>query len=148
MKKFFIYFSIFLFGTSLFAAPKMYISEKDVSLKSSTSFFASKIGSLKYGDQVTVLETNGKWSKIQSINTPDLSGWVSSSQLTKRKIMASNNYFSADTSELALAGKGFSSSKSKRKVKSNFDSIKIIEEVNLTEEELLEFIKEGNLKNE
>ena len=99
---------------------KMYVSAEKTALKSSTSFFAKEVNTLDYGHQVLVLETKGKWSKVQSSENPNINGWISTSLLSKRKLISSFNNFSATTSELALAGKGFSASDNWGKAFSNY----------------------------
>jgi hypothetical protein len=68
--------------------------------------------------------------------------------LSKRKLISSFNNFSATTDELALAGKGFSSSDNWGKSNANYDAVKQIEGQIISNEELLNFIQEGELKNE
>ena len=64
-----------------------YVNTNRLNLNVRSSPNGSVIGSLKKGTQVTVIETNGSWSKI--INP--VSGWVSSSYL-------SSSYISTSTS--------------------------------------------------
>lgn len=149
MKKI-LFFIVMIACTSfIYAKPKkMYVSAEKINLKSSTSFFAKQLESLDYGQQVLVLETKGKWSKVQPVENAEISGWISSSLLSKRKLISSFNNFSATTDELALAGKGFSSSDNWGKNNANYDAVKQIEGQIISNEELLNFIQEGELKNE
>ncbi|MBQ5647169.1 MAG: SH3 domain-containing protein [Treponema sp.] len=149
MKKI-LFFIVMIACTSfIYAKPKkMYVSAEKINLKSSTSFFAKQLEALDYGQQVLVLETKGKWSKVQPVENAEISGWISSSLLSKRKLISSFNNFSATTDELALAGKGFSSSDNWGKSNANYDAVKQIEGQIISNEELLKFIKEGELKNE
>ena len=95
-----------------------------------------------------VLETKGKWSKVQPVENAEISGWISSSLLSKRKLISSFNNFSATTDELALAGKGFSASDNWGKASADFHSVDEIEKQTISNDELLNFINEGELKNE
>lgn len=149
MKKLFVLIILLTFTTAIYAKPKkMYVAAEKTILKSSTSFFAKQLESLEYGHQVLVLEKKGKWSKVQSADNTEIIGWVSSSLLSKRKLISSFNNFSATTDELALAGKGFSSSDNWGKSNANYDAVKQIEGQIISNEELLNFIQEGELKNE
>ena len=95
-----------------------------------------------------VIETDGKWSKIRSDKNPEISGWISSSLLSKRKLISVFNNFSANADEIALAGKGFSESDGWGKSNANYKAVGIIENLVISNEELLNFIIEGELKNE
>lgn len=149
MKKLFVLIILLTFTTAIYAKPKkMYVAAEKTILKSSTSFFAKQLESLEYGHQVLVLEKKGKWSKVQSADNTEIIGWVSSSLLSKRKLISSFNNFSATTDELALAGKGFSASDNWGKSNANYDAVKQIEGQIISNEELLNFIQEGELKNE
>lgn len=149
MKKIFLFIAMIACTSFIYAKPKkMYVSAEKINLKSSTSFFAKQLETLDYGQQVLVLETKGKWSKVQPVENAEISGWISSSLLSKRKLISAFNNFSATTDELALAGKGFSSSDNWGKNKANYDAVKQIEGQIISNEELLNFIQEGELKNE
>lgn len=149
MKKLILFFAMMSLTSFVIAKPKkMYVSAEKTALKSSTSFFAKEVNTLDYGHQVLVLETKGKWSKVQSSENPNINGWISSSLLSKRKLISSFNNFSATTDELALAGKGFSASDNWGKAFSNYKAVSEIEENVITNEELLDFIIQGELKNE
>ena len=149
MKKILFFIAMIACTSFIYAKPKkMYVSAEKINLKSSTSFFAKQLEALDYGQQVLVLETKGKWSKVQPVENAEISGWISSSLLSKRKLISSFNNFSATTDELALAGKGFSSSDNWGKSNANYNAVKQIEGQIISNEELLKFIKEGELKNE
>ena len=149
MKKILFFIAMIACTSFIYAKPKkMYVSAEKINLKSSTSFFAKQLESLNYGQQVLVLETKGKWSNVQPVENAEISGWISSSLLSKRKLISSFNNFSATTDELALAGKGFSSSDNWGKSNANYDAVKQIEGQIISNEELLKFIQEGELKNE
>ena len=148
MKKILFFIAMIACTSFIYAKPKkMYVSAEKINLKSSTSFFAKQLEALDYGQQVLVLETKGKWSKVQPVENAEISGWISSSLLSKRKLISSFNNFSATTDELALAGKGFSSSDNWGKSNANYDAVKQIEGQIISNEELLNFIQEGELKN-
>jgi uncharacterized protein YgiM (DUF1202 family) len=147
MKKFFFVLLCLLAAGWLFAQKKgdtMYVSVKTADLKNGTGFFAKKTATVAYGDQVTVLAVNGKWAQVQSGTK---SGWISSANLTSKKIVAQGSG-SASAKELALAGKGFSEEvEQEYKTGQNLDysQVDALEKVKVSDEDLLSFIQEGRL---
>lgn len=120
----------------------------DQDLKSGTGFFSSKVGSLKTGDVANVTEEKGNWVKIEAENKV-LSGWVLASCVTTKKVPKTNSRTTADAGEIALAGRGWNSSveKSFKGIRKNaFDAIDRIEAINLDVQVLLDFIRDGGLR--
>jgi uncharacterized protein YgiM (DUF1202 family) len=128
------------------AGSTMYVNVNSASLKSSTGFFASSTGTVRYGDQVTIVSVNGKWSQIRTGNT---TGWIPSASLTTKRISTQGNTANASASEIALAGKGFSPEVEAEYKKSgeplNYTAIDAMERVTVTDGDLLAFIEEGHL---
>jgi len=85
----------------------LWAATKSVAVRSSTGFFADTLGALAYGEQVTVLQVNGKWVEIRSVPNSSLSGWTASANLSAKRIVSTGNTNSASVSEVGLAGKGF-----------------------------------------
>jgi len=142
---------IFLFTMALLAnalvfsqaeANKRFISVQNTVLKDSTGFFAKDLENLSLGDEVTLVQDKGKWVQIRHGN---LSGWVSSSSLSARRIVASGS--SATATEIALAGKGFSPDMEVEYRKSGLDysQVDTMEKTVIPSGELLNFINEGKL---
>ncbi|MDR2078357.1 MAG: SH3 domain-containing protein [Treponema sp.] len=126
----------------------MYVSSKTVELKSSTGFFADTLGVLEYGDQVTVLEENGKWVKVTAVQRASVSGWIISANLTTKRIISSGNRNTASADELALAGKGFSEEVENAYRKDavvSYTEIDAMEARRIPREELYKFLTEGHL---
>lgn len=130
-----------------FAAEKKevrYVNVQQSELKEKASNFGKTVQSLEYAQPVTLIEDNGKWAKISLENGTQ--GYVNSASLTKRKIRSSG--FSASASELALAGKGFNveiENTYKQSGNVDFDSVDDMESFRIKNNELLSFLKEGNL---
>ncbi len=89
----------------------MSVQIKDARLLSKASNVGSKLVKLlKYGDQVTVLETKGDWFRVKA---PDgkTEGWMNKSALSAKRIVLGSGQGTAksdvDSSEVSLAGKGF-----------------------------------------
>ena len=149
-KRYILIMLCFFLGFAAFAKPgdTMYVNVKESVLKSSTGFFASKLGSVFYGDEVKVIFEDAKWTKVELKTNPAINGWISSANLTKKKIISGKNQ-NLSESELALAGKGFSAEVEKtmkqRHGQLRFDLVDAIEKKAVTDEELLQFLVEGNL---
>lgn len=155
-KRFLFIFSILFSVTYLFAAPEnkssdkdkvMYVAIESLSVKTKASITGKEIGILNYGDKVIVTNEKGSWSKI-SFDKETLEGWVNTSSLTKKKIIASENKVSTNANELALAGKGLNSTVEATygvEYEINYDLVDEIENNQVSEEEVIEFIEEGKL---
>lgn len=138
-----------LFGVSFKKNSTVYVCVKSTSLKAGTGFFSKSTGTVKYGDRLIVEESNNKKSKVKN-SSGSVSGWISNGSLTSKKIAStSGDSVVASKSELALAGKGFSADTEKAFKNSgnnlNYDLIDETEKITVSEEELNQFIKEGNL---
>ncbi|MEL3908493.1 MAG: hypothetical protein P1P64_05705 [Treponemataceae bacterium] len=123
----------------------MYVSVKDLKVKSGTVFFASTLTKLEYGDRVLVIEEKGKHSKIRT--EKNVEGWVPSSSLTKKKVIKNSNV-SASQDEIALAGKGFTAeieNEYKKNAKYNYSAVDEVELKSVSETELKAFMKKRNM---
>ena len=146
MKKCLLFFMFLIVSTFVFAQSKtMYVNVKSAELKNGTGFFSKKVAVLEYGQPVTAISSGKKWTQVKAGNTQ---GWIYTASLTTRKITSSSKNFSASTDELALAGKGFNAeieSEYKKSGKVNYAAVDKIEAFSVSESELLEFVKSGNL---
>lgn len=156
MKRYVLFICIGLLAISGAAAQSlrgstMYVTTKTAELKASTGFFAEIRGTLEYGDQVTVLEENGKWVEVRLNARPSLTGWMVSANLTTKRITAAGSGTSASADELALAGKGFSEEvensykTSGVEGSANYAAIDAMEAESLSKDELYRFLTEGHL---
>jgi SH3-like domain-containing protein len=132
-------------GTAIFSQTDRntrYVAVQTAVLKSSTGFFAKEVGKLPLGTAVTLVRDNGKWSEVRA---GSLAGWVVSSSLSARRVIASNSPVTA--SEIALAGKGFSPDVEIEYRKNGLDyrAVDSMESLTIPPEELLKFINEGHL---
>jgi len=150
MKKLFVFFVLVLlvsgviFAQQITAGGTAWVSSKTADLKSSTGFFAGKVGTLQMGDQVTVLQISG--SKVQVRSATNISGWVASSSLSTRRIVAAGS--SASATEVALAGKGFSQEVEdayKTEGNLNYADVDRTEAITVSTDELYAFVTEGRL---
>jgi uncharacterized protein YgiM (DUF1202 family) len=127
----------------------VYVNVKTLQLKTGTGFFAGKSGSpLAYGDQVTVLQVNGKWVEVRYSGRTSFAGWTNSSNLTTKRIVATGGTGGASAKEVAMAGKGFNEEVEnayKSKGNLNYADIDATEAISIPESELYSFITEGRL---
>jgi len=121
---------------------KRYISVQNAVVKESAGFFARELGNLSLGSEAALIGEEGKWAQIRSEN---LSGWVSSSSLSARRIVASGA--AASATEIAFAGKGFSPDMEVEYRKNGLDysMVDSMEKTVIPTGELLSFITEGRL---
>lgn len=127
---------------------KMYVSVEKAALKSGTSIFAKECGEVFYGDAVVVLEEKGKWTKVQGVSDSSISGWISRSSITTKKIIVSENKVSASAEELALAGKGLTAeieAEYKKNGNGNYEAVEVLEKNEISFTRVLDFMKSGEL---
>ena len=145
MKKYILVFSLFLCtGFFLFSQTGniRYVSVQGAVLKSSTGFFAGKVGTLTLGQEVTLVKDDGKWAQVRAGN---LTGFVASTSLSTRRVVASSA--GASSTEVALAGKGFSQEIEieYRKNGLDYSLVDSMEKITIPDDELLRFVNEGRL---
>ncbi|MBR5095807.1 MAG: SH3 domain-containing protein [Treponema sp.] len=137
-------------GAQIFAAgKKQYVSVASVDVKAKASQFSSSVGTVKYADEVIVIQADKSWSKIELPGGK--SGWLPNSSLSAKKIVVKldgKKKSSATASELALAGKGFDSNFENTFEKTNdvsFAPVDKIETFSASEKDAVDFLKEGQL---
>jgi hypothetical protein len=111
-------------------------------LKSSASFFADELMELSLGTELIFIREHSKWTQVQTGNQQ---GWVATSSLSTKRIIASNSIFSA--SEVAMAGKGFSMAMEAEYRKNGLDysMVDYMELLIVPVDDLLHFVTEGRL---
>ncbi len=135
----------------LFAKPQSsvkYVSVANVQVKEKASAKAKTVSTVPYALKVIVLSEKGSWAEIQAEEFPEIKGWVNSSVLSARKLVASQETVSTDAHEIALAGKGFNSTVEEsysQSHESHFDDVDLIETNMIDDETLFQFLSEGHL---
>lgn len=150
-KNFTIFILLILCLCSVFAktGTKMYVKVEEAVLKESPSFWGKNGASVFYGEEVVILEEKNSWIKVQLVIDSSVSGWISESSLTKKKIVASGNRVSASTEELALAGKGFTAeieAEYKKQASLNYDAVDKLETNSISFDRVLDFMAAGKLE--
>ena len=136
------------FAAAQSAGSTLFVAVKTLTLKSGTGYFDSNKGTLKYGDKVTVIKTNGKYAEVRSEKNNSITGWTTTTSLAKRIATGSSN--SISTKELALAGKGFSQETEKslksQRTNLNYADVDKTEAIIVRDREVKRFLEEGQLK--
>ena len=154
MKKILIVFCLVLFITGLAstqvrAGGTLYVAVKEVSLKSSTGFFAGTTGKLNYGDRVTVVSVSGRFVQVRSAANSSTTGWTASANMSTKQVTAGTSS-TATAREVALAGKGFNqeveNSFRNQNRNLNYADVDRVEAVRVDEAALRRFLEEGRLR--
>ena len=127
----------------------MYVKVEEAVLKESPSFWGKNGASVFYGEEVVILEEKNSWKKVQLVIDSSVSGWISESSLTKKRIVASGSRVSASTEELALAGKGFTAeieAEYKKQASLNYDAVDKLETNLISFDRVLDFMAAGKLE--
>lgn len=151
LSRLFVCLCFVLFTAPLFAKPQSsvkYVSVANVQVKEKAAAKAKTVSTVPYALQVVVLSEKGSWSEIQAVDYPEVKGWVNSSVLSSRKLVASQETVSTDAHEIALAGKGFNATVEEsysQTHESHFDDVDLIE-MNMVDDSIIfDFITKGNL---
>ena len=134
---------------------RMSVQIQDGKLRADPSFLGKIIGAVAYGESVTVIRQQDPWLFV-STQTGQLTGWIHSSALTEKEIVLragdANVQKTASQREIALAGKGFNPEVEKEYKKRNpnldFEEIDRMERIIVSDEEIRQFMKDGNLSPE
>ena len=134
----------------LFAGQSMTIQVKTGQLRDSPSFLGKIVVTLSYGDRVELLKKSGGWCQVRSAKG---AGWIHNTALSRKSasMTAGKELAQTDASgdELALAGKGFNSdveAEFKARNKNiDFTAVDAMDAMEVTPEEMTEFLKEGKL---
>ncbi len=154
MKKIILFCILSCITISIFAkvGDIKYIAVETIEIKSSTGFFSKEVGTATYGDEVIVLSEKGKWTEVQLKANPSIKGWVSQTSLTSKRIVKRNDKtVTTSADELALAGKGFSQEVEdfyKEQNSIDFSLVDDIENVSVSDTDLLNFITNGKLNGD
>lgn len=130
---------------------QVYVKVRSTKLRSAPKHWATGVSALKYGDTLTKLEESDGWVKVKSGG--GASGYLHQSALSDRKVVlkSSSKFQEAggDSSDVILAGKGFSPEVEKNYAAGNseldFRSVDEMERLRVGEQDLASFISSGKL---
>ena len=132
------------------AAEMMNVQVREGQVRSAPSFLGKIVGTVSYGQSVTVTGANGDWSQVAHAGGQ---GWIHSSALTTEVLGLRSGSGQAPTSvsgqEMALAGKGFTAQveqKYRQTHGGDFASVDRMEKGTLQTGQLMSFLQEGGVK--
>ncbi len=134
---------------------KMSVQIQDGKLRADPSFLGKILGSVAYGEPVSVIKQQDPWIYV-SAKGGKLTGWIHSSALSEKEIVLrsgdSDVRKTASQKEVSLAGKGFNADVEKEYKKRNpnldFEWIDRMEKMVVSDEQIRQFIKDGKLSPE
>lgn len=129
----------------------MNVQVRETVMRDRPSFMGAVTGGLAYGDQVSVFQEQGAWSRVR-LGASE--GWVHTSSLTRkaieRPVGGAMLDGAASSSEVALAGKGFNQQVEDEFKKQNrqldFTTVDRMEKMAVSETEIRAFLVEGGLQ--
>ena len=151
MKKWILICCAALMATGAWAAMEMSVQVRDGQLRNRASFLGTVVGSVAYGDRVTVNQTQAGWCEVSLAGK---TGWIHESALTPKKVVlasgtADARVQSVGSEEVALAGKGFSKEVEAEYKKQNqnvdYTWVDWMGQQTVSSERLVAFLKQGNL---
>lgn len=140
-----------------------YVSADSIGLKEKASIRGKDFYVLVYAEVVVVEEEKDKWTFVHVKENPAIKGWISTSALSKRKIVANGRARFMEADEIALAGKGLDKSLNEiqkeqdisdiiakffgeTEEKNYYDFLENIDSTSVNQQELFDFIDDGKLK--
>ena len=139
-----------LAATAAWAAQEMSVQVRDGQLRNRGSFLGTVVGTVAYGDRVTVNQTQAGWCEVTIAGK---TGWIHESALTPKKVVLASGTADARAGasgeEVALAGKGFSKEVEAEYKKQNkeidYTWVDWMGRQTVPSEQLVEFLKQGDL---
>ena len=139
-----------LAATAAWAAKEMSVQVRDGQLRNRGSFLGTVVGTVAYGDRVTVNQTQAGWCEVTIAGK---TGWIHESALTPKKVVLASGTADARAGasgeEVALAGKGFSKEVEAEYKKQNKDIdyawVDWMGKQKVSGEQLVQFLKQGEL---
>ena len=140
-----------LAATGAWAAKEMSVQVRDGQLRNRASFLGTVVGTVAYGDRVTVNQTQAGWCEVSIAGK---TGWIHESALTPKKVVLASGTTDArvqsvGSEEVALAGKGFSKEVEAEYKKQNaaidYTWVDWMGQQTVSSERLVAFLKQGNL---
>ena len=151
MKKWILMCCAALMATGAWAVTEMSVQVRDGQLRNRASFLGAVVGTVAYGDRVTVNQTQAGWCEVSIAGK---TGWIHESALTPKKVVlasgtADARVQSVGSEEVALAGKGFSKEVEAEYKKQNqhvdYTWVDWMGQQTVSSERLVAFLKQGNL---
>ena len=137
----------------LAAAPtSMQVQVQQTPMRESPSFLGRVVTTVSYGDSLQLIQATRGWMQVRAAD--GTIGWLHESALTPKKVTlksgAESVQTTADTREVALAGKGFSETVEKQYQAENqaidFTWLDRMDTFAVPEQAKIDFLKQGGLQ--
>lgn len=140
---------LFLLIPSLAFADKLKVVTRENAIRKDCKFFSPVRTKVKYDDVIDLVSQSGDWYKVKYGN---VKGCIHKSAVEVKKFKLAGllgKKTEASTDEVALAGKGFNpqveSAYKGKHPELDFELVDKIEELDVPQEQLVDFIKKGKL---
>ena len=151
MKKWILMCCAALMATGAWAVTEMSVQVRDGQLRNRASFLGTVVGTVAYGDRVTVNQSQAGWCEVAT--AAGKTGWIHESALTPKRVVLSSGTTDARAGasgeEVALAGKGFSKEVEAEYKKQNKDIdytwVDWMGKQKVSGEQLVQFLRQGEL---
>jgi hypothetical protein len=128
----------------------MSVAVRSAQLREGPSFLSRVLENLGYGSRIETGDRQDGWIRARSGSRE---GWLHESALSEKEIVLNPGVAevrrAANSSEIALAGKGFSANVEaeyrRRNTGLNFAAVDVMESRPISDLELARFVREGNL---
>ncbi len=142
--------AMFLAGTVWSDQGMMSVQVREGELRATPSFLGAIVGPVAYGDRVSSIRKQGDWVNVRGPN--NLAGWIHESALTSKQVVLSSGSAvsaSANSQEIALAGKGFNEDV-ERQYRSNdrldYAWVDHMQGFKITRDQMVVFLRQGQIK--
>ena len=140
-----------LVATGAWAAKEMSVQVRDGQLRNRASFLGTVVGTVAYGDRVSVSQEQAGWCEVATAS--GVKGWIHGSALTPKRVVlgsgASDARVAASGEEVALAGKGFYKEVEAEYKKGNsqidYTWVDWMVRQTVSNDQLVKFLKQGDL---
>jgi hypothetical protein len=141
-----------LLGTTVWSdSGLMSVQVREGRLRSTPSFLGAIVGPVAYGDRVRNIGQRGEWLDVKSSN--NLTGWIHQSALTSKTVVLSSGTAvssSANSQEVALAGKGFNEDVERQYRSDNsrisYAWVDHMQGYKVTRDQMIAFLDQGKVK--
>jgi len=150
-KKLLLIFLLLCVAVSTAAAATYKVITQEAAIRKDKRFFAPMVVRIPYGEVIEELERQGDWLKV---TYKGQTGWLHISAVQEQKFrlssLAGERAQETSKEEVALAGKGFTPEVEKafrgKNPKMRYDLVNQVQGDKISDAQLLEFIRAGNLK--
>jgi hypothetical protein len=146
-----IVLALALLSGAALAGDALNVQVAESRLRADAKFWAATVATVRAGERLEVMERKGDW--VRARNAAGKVGWIHASAVTQKEVRLAAGSSTVDagtsTTEVALAGKGFSAPVEQgyreRHGDLDYATVDRIERRSVSAEELRAFLEEGRL---